>query len=82
MLRRIEFVSASILLAGIVLLVGGGSVARAFGVPIIWSVEIAQLMFLWLCVLAIDIAMQDNRHFGLEVLLDHVPARVWWATSR
>jgi TRAP-type transport system small permease protein len=74
MLRRIEFVSASILLAGIVLLVGGGSVARAFGVPIIWSVEIAQLMFLWLCVLAIDIAMQDNRHFGLEVLLDHVPA--------
>ncbi|MDF2371872.1 MAG: TRAP transporter small permease subunit [Rhizobiaceae bacterium] len=72
MLRRIEFASASLLLAGIVLLVGTGSVARAFGWPIIWSVEIAQLMFLWLCVLAIDLAMQDERHFGLELILDNV----------
>ena len=75
MLRRIEFASASLLLAGIVLLVGGGSLARAFGWPIIWSVEIAELMFLWLCVLAIDLAMQDERHFGLEIILDNVPPR-------
>ncbi|MDZ7603123.1 MAG: TRAP transporter small permease subunit [Hoeflea sp.] len=73
MLRRIEFASASLLLAGIVLLVGGGSVARGFGWPLIWSVEIAQLMFLWLCVLSIDLAMQDERHFGLSILLDNVP---------
>ncbi|MDP2121862.1 MAG: TRAP transporter small permease subunit [Hoeflea sp.] len=76
MLRRIEFASASLLLAGIVLLVGGGSVARGFGWPLIWSVEIAQLMFLWLCVLAIDLAMQDERHFGLSILLDNVPPRL------
>lgn len=76
MLRRIEFASASLLLAGIVLLVGGGSLARAWGWPIIWSVEIAQLMFLWLCVLAIDLAMQDGRHFGLEIILDNVPPRM------
>ncbi|MDP3524384.1 MAG: TRAP transporter small permease subunit [Hoeflea sp.] len=76
MLRRIEFASASLLLAGIVVLVGGGSVARGFGWPLIWSVEIAQLMFLWLCVLAIDLAMQDERHFGLSILLDNVPPRL------
>lgn len=72
MLRRIEFICASLLLAGIVLLVGGGSITRAFGWPIIWSVEIAELMFLWLCVLAIDLGMQDERHFGLELILDNV----------
>ncbi|MDF1606674.1 TRAP transporter small permease [Hoeflea sp. YIM 152468] len=76
MLRRIEFASASLLLVGIVLLVGGGSLARVWGWPIIWSVEIAQLMFLWLCVLAIDLAMQDGRHFGLEIILDNVPPRM------
>lgn len=75
MLRRIEIASASLLLASIVLLVGGGSLARSFGWPIIWSVEIAQLMFLWLCVLAIDLGMQDERHFGLAVILDHVAPR-------
>ncbi|PWV99178.1 TRAP-type C4-dicarboxylate transport system permease small subunit [Hoeflea marina] len=75
MLRRIEFASASLLLTSIVLLVGGGSIARALGWPIIWSVEVAQLMFLWLCVLAIDLAMQDERHFGLEIILDNVPPR-------
>lgn len=76
MLRRIEFASASLLLTGIVLLVGGGSLSRAFGWPIIWSVEIAQLMFLWLCVLAIDLAMQDERHFGLEIILGNVSPRI------
>lgn len=76
MLRRIELVSASLLLTGIVLLVGCGSLARGFGWPIIWSVEVAQLMFLWLCVLAIDLAMQDERHFGLQVILDNVPPRM------
>ncbi len=64
------------LLAGIVLLVGAGSLTRVMGMPIIWSVEIAELMFLWLCVLAIDLGMQEERHFGLELILDNVPPRV------
>jgi len=76
MLRRIEFACACLLLAGIVLLVGLGSLTRAVGVPIIWSVEISELMFLWLCVLAIDLGMQEERHFGLELILDNVPPRV------
>ncbi|RST83916.1 TRAP transporter small permease [Aquibium carbonis] len=46
------------------------------GVPIIWSVEIAQLLFLWLCILAIDLALQDERHFGLQIVKDNVPPRV------
>jgi TRAP-type C4-dicarboxylate transport system permease small subunit len=76
MLRRIEFACACLLLAGIVLLVGVGSLTRVMGVPIIWSVEIAELMFLWLCVLAIDLGMQEERHFGLELILDNIPPRV------
>ncbi|MBB4124016.1 TRAP transporter small permease [Martelella radicis] len=72
MLKRIEYACAALLLTGIVLLVGGGAAARSLGWPIIWSVEIAQLMFLWLCVLAIDLGMQEDRHFGLALVLDNV----------
>lgn len=73
MLNRIETACAAILLAAVVLLVGAGSVARAMGSPIIWSIEVAQLLFLWLCIFSIDLALQQDRHFGISILLDNVP---------
>ncbi len=76
MLRRIEVACASILLCAVVLLVGLAAISRALGSPIIWSIEIAQLMFLWLCVLAIDLGLQDERHFGLQILQDNLPSSV------
>lgn len=72
MLRRVEFACASLLLCAVVVLVGLAAITRAWGTPIIWSLEIAQLMFLWLCILAIDLGLQDERHFGLQVLQDNV----------
>lgn len=74
MLRRIEFACAAILLVAVVILVGVASVARAAGSPIIWSIEIAQLLFLWLCIISIDLAMQHERHFGISLVPDNLPA--------
>ena len=74
MLRRIEFACAAILLVAVVILVGVASVARALGSPIIWSIEVAQLLFLWLCIIAIDLALHHERHFGISLVLDNVPA--------
>jgi len=76
MLNRIETACAAILLTAVVLLVGAGSVARAMGSPIIWSIEVAQLLFLWLCIFSIDLALQQDRHFGLSILLDNVSPSV------
>lgn len=73
MLKRFEFACATLLLVAVVILVGIASVARAVGSPIIWSVEIAQLLFLWLCIFAIDLALQHDRHFGLSILRDNLP---------
>lgn len=72
MYQRIEYACAALLLAAIVVLVGIASVTRAMGTPIIWSVEIAQLLFVWLCMLAADLAMQKKMHFGLLILLDNL----------
>tara|TARA_E500000318_G_scaffold109644_2_gene123105 strand:- start:93 stop:602 length:510 start_codon:yes stop_codon:yes gene_type:complete len=76
MLKRIEFVFGGMLLATVVVLVAVASVSRAMGSPIIWSVEMAQLIFAWLCMLAADIAMQEDRHFGLQIVREVVSPRV------
>jgi TRAP-type C4-dicarboxylate transport system permease small subunit len=81
MFQRIEYACASLLLGAVVVLVGIASVARGIGAPIIWSIEVAQLMFLWLVVIAADLGMQGNRHFGMQILLDNVPPAVRKATE-
>lgn len=73
--QRIEFACAALLLVAIVVLVGVASIARGLGQPIIWSVEIAQLLFVWLCMLAADLALQQRRHFDLSFVLDRLPPR-------
>ena len=42
--------------------------AMAGASPIIWSVEIAQLLFVWRCALSADLALQGSRHWGLPAL--------------
>lgn len=73
MLRRIEFACAALLLVAVVLLVGVAAVTRAMGAPIIWSIEVAQLLFLWLCIIAIDLGLQHDRHFGIGLISDNLP---------
>ena len=79
MYQRVEFAFATLLLVAIVGLVGIAAVTRVMGAPIIWSIEVATAMFVWLVVLAVDLAMQQSRHFGLSLVLDSVSpsARRW-----
>ena len=72
MFRRIELTLATALLAGIVVLVAVAAVSRKMGSPIIWSLEVSTALFVWLVVLCVDIAMQQNRHFGLSLLHDNL----------
>lgn len=81
MLQRIEYACAGLLLCAVVVLIGAAAVARGFGAPIIWSVEVAQLMFVWLVVIAADLGMQANRHFGMQLMLDNVSPSIRKATE-
>lgn len=76
--QRVEFACAVAIFAAIVILVGIASVARSLGSPIIWSLEISQLLFAWLVMLSTDLAMQKERHFVLGLLLDNLPPRPRW----
>ena len=74
-IRQIETICAILLLTAIVILVALASVTRAMGSPIIWSVEVAQLLFVWLCMPSADIALQGQRHFGLSLLTEMLDDR-------
>ncbi len=73
MFRRFEISLATFLLAAIVILVAFAAVSRKMGSPIIWSLEVSTALFVWLVVICVDIAMQNNRHFGLSIVMDNVP---------
>ncbi|TYR33202.1 TRAP transporter small permease [Mesorhizobium microcysteis] len=76
MLRRlgqIEFAVAVVLLAGTTLLVFMAAVMRFFGQPLIWSVDMAQLLFIWLCFIGAARAMREKGHLGVDLLVRRAP---------
>lgn len=73
---QLEFVVGAGLLAIIVVLVFCASIARFIGHPIIWSVDLAQLLFIWLCFVGATRAMRERAHLGVDLLVRLFPHRV------
>ena len=70
MLKRfgqIELAICVVLLAVITGLVFVASVMRFLGHPLVWSVDMAQLLFIWVCFLGADKAMREKTHLGMEI---------------
>jgi len=76
-LRRVERGVAASLLVAIFVLVFVATMGRYFGTPVIWAIEVTQAMFVWLCLLAADITLQNYGHFSVPALADLLskPAR-------
>jgi TRAP-type C4-dicarboxylate transport system permease small subunit len=78
-LSQIELAICVLLLAAITGLVFVAALMRFFGHPLIWSVDMAQLLFIWLCMLGACRAMREKSHLGMEVLVKYLPymSRLW-----
>ena len=76
-LRRVERAVAMALLCGVFLVVFLATIGRYLGTPVIWSIEASQAMFVWLCLLAGDITLQNFGHFSVPLIADTLsrPAR-------
>lgn len=70
-----ERVSAC-MLAAIVLLVFAAALMRTLGFPIVWSVDIAQLLFIWVCLLGANQALRQDNHVGIDYFLRRLPVRI------
>lgn len=78
-LGQVEFAVAAALLAFIVVLVFSAAIMRFFGHPLIWSVDMAQLLFIWLCMIGATRALRTKSHLGIDLLVRWLPrgARFW-----
>lgn len=78
-LGKIEFVVGAILLVIITFLVFIAAVMRFFGHPLIWSVDMAQLLFIWVCFLGATRAMREHAHLGVDLLVRFIghKQRLW-----
>ncbi|WFE76514.1 TRAP transporter small permease [Roseinatronobacter sp. S2] len=73
--RKAEFILGMIILAVITALVFVAAVMRFFGQPLIWSVDMAQLLFIWLCFIGATKALRERAHLGVDLLVRRLPLR-------
>ena len=72
---KAEALLAQVLLAVIVLLVFAAGVMRWFGYPLVWSVDLAQLLFVWISFLGADLALRKHAHIGVDYFVKRLPPR-------
>lgn len=70
-----EETAARVLLAASVLLVFVASLARWMGYPIVWSIDMAQLLFIWVCFFGANQALRRGQHIGVDAFILRIPAR-------
>lgn len=66
---RIEEILAMVFFAVTTTLVFIGAITRTVGYPLIWAIDIAQMSFVWACVLGADIALKRNAHIEIDILV-------------
>jgi len=49
---------------------------RFVGYPIIWSVDLAELLFIWLCFIGATKAMRERAHLGVDLIVRWFPHRI------
>lgn len=72
-LERAEETLGIVLFAGVCLLVLLGAVTRTLGAPLIWAVDIAQMLFAWAAVLGADVALKRWQHIEIDILVRAFP---------
>lgn len=74
-LAKLELIIGVVLLGVIVVLVFIAAVMRTFGHPLIWSVDLAQLLFIWLCFVGASRGIRARAHLGVDLLVRHFGQR-------
>lgn len=73
LLLALEDGLAKLLLGAIVVLVFAAALGRTFGHPLIWSVDLAQLLFIWLVMLGANKALRIKAHVGVDYFVRKLP---------
>jgi len=70
-----EAVIARAFLMVMAVLLFGSCIARVFGHPINWAIDVATCIFAWACFFSADIAWRKNKLMAVEVLTNRLTPR-------
>lgn len=73
---KAEAVIAAAFLVLMVLLIFAGGIARLFGHPVNWAIDVATCLFAWACFLCADIAWRSGSLMSIEVITRRLPPRL------
>ena len=80
--RGVELLAAAVVLAEVAILLSGIAARAVFNHPIIWSDELASILFLWLAMLGSALAVQRGSHMRLTFFVSMVgPRAQQWAET-
>ena len=66
----------SFLFAVMVALVFCSAIARGIGHPLVWSLDVAQLLLCWTSLVGADVAFRHDKFIGLDLFTRKLPPRV------
>jgi len=69
LIRAVEYPAALLVLAEIVVLLAGVIARYGFRMPIVWSDELAEVLFIWLAMFGSVIALQRGEHMRMTALV-------------
>lgn len=70
---RAELFVSKFFLAVIAALVFGAAIARTIGIPIVWAVDAATLLFAWCVFFGADLAIKEDKLVSIDVLIKYFP---------
>jgi tripartite ATP-independent transporter DctM subunit len=73
----VEIPAALLVVAEIVVLLAGVISRYVFHEPLIWSDELASMLFLWLAMLGAVVAFRRNEHMRMTAVVGMLPTKVW-----
>ncbi len=75
-LSKIEITIVCLGLALLIVTVFAAAILRFFGIDMSVSTDLAQLTFAWVSFIGADLAMRQNRHMGVDMLVDRFPVKM------
>jgi len=75
-IKKVETIISVIFLVFIVCLVFIAALLRWFGIPVAWSIDVAQLLLGWVVFLGADVALKNDSHIGVDMFINMLPVRM------
>ncbi|MGO1767940.1 MAG: TRAP transporter small permease, partial [Advenella sp.] len=73
--RCVELVAVALIILEVVILFSGVAARYILHVPLVWTDELASILFLWLSMLGAVIALRRGQHMRMTAFIDRVSPR-------